>query len=220
MNRAEVTKWFIDKLNQLQPGNRNVETYTTYLNALTDLEFSELMVKLKNGDTILPYYAANLYDRDVGITEALKVGDSLGINFFQQLLITDDISGTTYLTPERYFIVHLPIRRQAQHVDKGKSVALNNKYTDTLTGQATGPSRTSRLSLPEIIYLESANLTSAITEFINIRGGNVLGFREAKRQTLNTGQYSLHDIGELGSRPTSSATLHALLLGMAYENNA
>ena len=220
MNRVEVTKWFVDKINLLQPGNSNVAMYKEYLSSLSDVEFSELMAKLKSGDIILPYYSANLHDKDVGITEALKVGDSLGINFFQQLQITDDISGTTYITPERYFIVYLPIRRQSQHVDKGKSVAKNNKYTDTLTGQATGPSRTSRLSLPEIINLESAGLHSAILEFINIRGGNILGFREAKRSTLDTGQYTLKDIGELGSRPTSTATLHAFLLGMMLDNNA
>jgi len=219
MNRQAVTKWFIDKIDSLQPGNANVAMYTDYFAKLSDPEFKDLMAKLAKEEITLPYYASNLHDKDVGVTEALKVADSLGLNFFQRLWLTDDISGIKYLTPEKYFIVTLPIRRQAQHVDKGKSVAVTNTYNDTLTGQAAGPSKTSRLSLPEIINLEALGMHNAILELINVRGGNVPGFRLAKRRTLDTGIYTLKEVEDLNTRPTSTSTLHSFLTAMMLQSN-
>ena len=219
MTRVEVTEWFMDKIRKLQPGNSNIEMYNTYFSSLSDSEFTELMEKLKNGEITLPYYAANLHDKDIGVEDSLKVGDELGIEFFQRLWITDEVSGIKYLTPEKYLILYLPIRRQAQHVSKGKSVAETNTFTDSMTGQAAGPSRTSRLSLPEIMNLEAAGLKNAILELINVRGGNIEAFRLSKRRTLDSGSYTLKEMEELDTRPTATATLHSFLLGMHLSNN-
>ena len=219
MKRTEAIAWFLDKINKFQPGNKNVELYTKYFAGLSDTQLKELGEKLVSGKVILPYYCANLVDKPVTIKDALAVGDELGIRFFQRAWMVDAVSGTRYLSPEKALVIHMPLRRQSQHVSKGIYVAENTLHTDALTGQATGPSKTTQLSLPELSNLTAMGLHSAIQEFTDIRGGNELGFREAKRSVFNTGEYSIKDIKELGTRPTSIDTARAFLLGMHIDSN-
>lgn len=217
--RQEVTDWFLSMLHELQPNNKNIQLYKEHLSSLSDEAFTELMTKLANEEMVLPFYSANLVDKDVEIANGLKVGKKLNIEFFQRLWMTDHVSGVKYLTPHKYFVVHLPIRRQAQHVSKGKSVVESSAYIDSFTGQPAGASRTSRLSLPEIMNLDSLKLHHSIDEMINVRGGNELGFRVSRRGLVTTGEYTLKEVHDLGTRATSNETLKSFLFGMHYENN-
>ena len=212
-NRKEVTEWFIKNIAELQPKNQNIKMYQDYFDALSDAAFAELMVKLKEGKITMPFYSPNLSSKDVDIKKALKVADELGLDFFQQLWLTDNATGVKYLTPEKYFIVHMAIRRQIQHVAKGLSVTEHSNYVDTLTGQPVSDSKSSKLSLPEIINLDTLGLHKSIEEMISVRGGNTLGYSAAKQDTINTGTYTLQAIEDIGSRPTSIDTLRAFLLG-------
>ena len=217
-NRLEVTKKFIGYINELQPGNKNVKMYEHFFAGLTDEAFSELMVKLRNEEMVLPYYAPNLASEDVDIDHVFKVADKIGVEVFHQLWLTDNVTGVKYLTPEKYMILHLPIRRQIQHVSKGKSVTENSKYTDSLTGQPAGASRSSRLSLPEIMNLDSLGLHHAIEEMISVRGGNEQKFRQAKHDSVTTGQFSLAEVNKIKSNVTSTETLKSYLLGMHLDS--
>ena len=217
--RIENTKWFLGILADLQADNANIAMYKKHFDSLSDEAYTELMGKLADGSVVLPYYCANLASKDVEVKVALEVGDKLGLDFFQQLWLTDPVSGVTYLTPEKYFIIHLPVRRQAQHVSKGKSITENSNYIDSLTGQPSGASKSSRLSLPEIMNLDSMNLHSAIEEMISVRGGNEKKFREAKRSTLDTGKYTLENVNQLNTKVTSTESLRSLLLGMHLSSN-
>jgi len=219
MSRAAATKFFIDKIDSIQPGNDNVEMYKTYFKGLSDKAFSTLMDKLESGEETLPFYIPPLKGKPLSIQTLLNVGDSLGIDFFQQLWLTDSITGVKYLTTQKYLILDIPVRRQSQHLMKGKSVSLNSKYTDNLTGQATGVSRSSRISLPEIMSLESAGHVKSIEEMIKVRGGDPVALRKAKRLLIDRGYYNLDEIAELGTRPISTETTRAFLLAMHLDNN-
>lgn len=218
-NREEVIDYFLGILNDLQKGNKNITMYREHLNGLSDTAFEELMTKLADGTVVLPYYCANLLDKDVDVKNALEVGDKLGLDFFQQLWLVDPVTKVEYLTPEKYFTLHLPVRRQSQHVTKGKSVAVDSSFIDSLTGQPAGTSKTSRLSLPEILNMDSLALRQGIIELIGVRGGYTKGFEYSRRQLMNTGRYSLKDIKELGGRATSTETLRSLLHGMHIVTN-
>ena len=217
--RKEVTDWFISMLEKLQKGNKNIKIYEKHFEALSDEAFSELMDKLASGEVTLPFYSANLVDNDVEIANSLKVAKELNIDFFQRIWMIDNVTGVRYLTPEKYLILDLPIRRQSQHVTKGKSVADSQQFVDSYTGQPAGVSRTSRLSLPEILTLQSVGLNDTLEELITVRGGAQQSYRYAKRTTIDTGKYSLKDTHELNDRPTSITTLNSFLEGMHYSSN-
>ena len=218
-NRKKATEWFIEMVRKLNPDSDNVKMYEDLFGSMSDREFDALMTRIEKGETILPYFTSNLSKTVMRIDDILKVGDELGIDFFQRIWIVDPKTKVKYLTPKKYLIVDLAVRRQQQHLVKGKSLAENSKYTDPLTGQATGPSRTSRLSLPEIMILESSGHHTSIEEMIKVRGGDNVAHRESRRLTVEQGGYDLDTIEELDSRPTSTETLKAFLFGMHIDNN-
>lgn len=217
-NRKEVTKFFLDAIEELQPGNKNVEMYRKHLNGLSDQVFEELMENMASGKVVLPYYSANLVDKDIEIERSLKVGKRLGIEFFQRIWMIDPVTNVRYLTNDKYFIIHLPVRRQSQHVMKGKSVAESDDFIDSLTGQASGASQTSRMSLPEINNLASLGCEKAIEELITVRGGNTEGFLFSKRSLLDNGEYTLKAVSDLGHEVTSTTSLRNLLYGMLLDS--
>lgn len=218
-NRKAATKWFLDHLKSFNADSPNVKLYEDYFKGLTDKDFNALMDKLASGEEVLPYYVSNLGKEKLQMDKILKLGDALGVDFFQRIWMIDPVSKVKYLSPHKYFIVDLPIRRQSQHLIKGKKVADHGKFTDSMTGQPSGVSRTSRISLPELMILESSGHHKAIEEMIKVRGGDVEAFRKAKRLSIDQGGYSLKTIEELGTRPTSTETLRSLLLAMHLDNN-
>jgi hypothetical protein len=215
-NKAEVVKWFIDHLREIQPDSKNIEMYEQHFSEMSEEDFRILM---QESTITLPWYAANLVDESVDIERAMKVGESLGINFFQQLWMTDTVTGVKYLTPEQYLILTLIVRRQSQHLTKGLSVTENANSTDTLTGAATGKSTASQLSLPEIVNLDAMGLHHNLDELTNVMGGNIDGNKFAKRQLIETGDYSLKEVKALDSRPTVVDTLSDFLTAMHFKNN-
>lgn len=218
-NRAKATEWFISHLKVLDPDSPNIEMYETFFKSLKDKEFDALMKRLESGETVLPYYQSNLSKSPLTVKKILKLGDKLGIDFFQRLYMTDPVTGARYLTPHKYMIVDLPVRRQQEHVMKKKSVATHSKFTDTWTGQAMGVSATSKISLPELMILESSGHVKAIEELIKVRGGDPIAFRESRQRLINQGRYNLKEIEDLNSRPTSTETLGTLLKSMHIDNN-
>ena len=215
-NKKEVVEWFINKLREIQPESKNIEMYTAHFNEMSEESFRVLM---EESAITLPWYSANLVDTDVDIKRAMGVGESIGIEFFQQLWLTDAVTDVQYLTPEKYLILTLIVRRQSQHLTKGLSVTENANFTDTLTGAATGKSNASQISLPEIVNLNAIGLHHNLDELTNVMGGNVDGNKFAKRQLIETGEYSLAEIKAIDSRPTVVDTLSDFLTGMHFKNN-
>jgi hypothetical protein len=183
---------------------------------MSERDFKVLMTE---SDITLPWYSANIVDKDVDLEQALAVGEKLGINFFQQIWLVDPATGVEYLTPEKYLILTLPVRRQSQHLTKGLSVSENANYTDTLTGAATGASKSTQISLPEIVNLNSLGMHHMLDELTNIMGGNEAGIRFAKRQLIENGEYTLSDAHELDTRPTVVDTLSDFFKGMHFQTN-
>lgn len=219
MSRKKATNWFLNKINAILDNNKNVEMYKLYFASLSDKEFATLMGKLESGEVILPFYLSVLSKKKLTLKNLFIVADSLGLELFQKLWLVDEETGLKYLTYDTYLLARLPIRRQSQHLEKGKSVNKNSKFVDNLTGQGTGVSRVSRLSLPEIINLEAAGHVKGIEELMKVRGGDTEALRLAKRELVDNGEYSLKTIEELNSRPISTDTVRSILLAMHLDNN-
>lgn len=212
---AEAIKW-IDKL---LPGSDNGKLLKERLDRLNDQEFHEYMEKLASGEEILSLVAPNLADIKLTIENNLKVAEELGHNFFERLWLTDPKTGTEYLTPVRYLIVDLPLRRQQQLLVKKISIPEDNQHVDELTGQPSGPSQGSKLSFPEIQVLYAQGLDRSIEEMIKFRGGDIKAFQAMNRQIHDTGGASLDAIKKTPTRVKSTETLGTLLRSMHLDNN-
>lgn len=218
--RKEATLYWLELLRECRPGNRNIAVYDKYLNGLSDKEFDNLLLeKCEKGGMVLPYTCPNIEEPDVEIETCFKIAKRLRINFFQRIIETSPVTGVKKMSPGAYPILRSYVRRQSQHVIKGKSVAENTRFTDNLSGQAIGISKTAKISQPELGVLKDQGLNHAIYEFTGVRGGNTKGLREAKRSLINNGSYNLEDIKKLGTRSESLATANMIFRGMMYKSN-
>lgn len=212
---AECLKW-IDKI---VPGGQCVKDMETILTGMTDEQFDHYMELLESGDEIISIAIPNLGVDRLELERLLDLGKELGHEFFEQLWITDAKTGVTTLTPEKYLVLDLILRRQQQMLSKKVSIPDNNRRIDELTGQPTGDSQGASLSGPELQLLRSQGLDRPILEMIKARGGDEKARRIIYRQLHETGEASLDNIMNIGTRPKSTETLSKILSGMHLKNN-
>jgi hypothetical protein len=212
---AECLKW----LQKIVPDGQIVKDMEVVLNGLTDEQFDQYMQKLESGEEIISIAIPNLGKDKLELERLLDVGAELGHSFFERLWLTDPKTGVTSLTPEKYLVVDLSLRRQQQLLTKKISIPDNNRHIDELTGQPTGDSKGAALSGPELQLLRSQGLDRPVLEMIKPRGGDEKARRVIYRQIHETGTASLDSIMHAGTRVKSTETLSTLLTAMHLKNN-
>lgn len=217
--RKEATAALLSLIEELLPGSQNTALYKERLTAMNDDEFGQLMEDLESGKEILPLIVPNGSKPRLSIERNFALAEKLGHNFFEHLWLTDPATGTTYKTPHRYLIVDLPLRRQAQTLQKKISIPENNQTVDQLTDQPTGPSKGARISFPELQILYAQGLGDSLTELIKYRGGDTKGYNLMNRSIIKEGGVSLKTLSNYNTTVKSTRTLHNYLLGMHLSNN-
>ena len=218
-NRKAATRELLKYIDKILPGGENVKVYEEQLGKLTDAEFDAYMEKLESGEETLFLVAPNLAKNRLSVERNLEIAKELNHNFFERLWLTDPHTGTTYLAPIPYLVVDLPLRRQAQLLNKKISIPDNNDHIDEMTGQPTGPSKGSKLSFPELQTLYAQGLDRTIEELIKFRGGDTEAFRQMNAEMINKGSVSLDALADKGTRVKSTETLSVLLKSMHLDNN-
>lgn len=218
-DRKAATKRLVELIDKLIPGSPNTERYRTRLSELSDKEFDAFMVKLQSGELVPDFIVPNLGKWRLSIERNFDIATELNHNFFQRLEITDQVTGTLYVTPIEYLILKLFLRRQQQLLIKKSSIPDDNAHVDVLTAQPTGISASSRLSFPELNILNAKELENTIIELIKYRGGDTKGFNAMNRMIAQTGHASLDQLDKLGTSVKARETLSAFLKGMHLDNN-
>lgn len=217
-NREAATKEIIKWVEEILPGGGNKEIYEKALSKLTNAQFDDYMKKLESGEETLSMVVPNLSKKKLDVERNLKVAKKLGHNFFERLWLTDPHTETVYLTPIRYLVVDLPLRRQAQLLNKKITIPDSSDTADVLTGQATGPSKGASISFPELQTLHAQGLDKTIEELIKFRGGDEEAYRAMNKSLVDTGSVSLDSI-QTNSRVKSTETLSTFLKAAHIQNN-
>lgn len=219
--REKATKAIIKWVEEIYPGGGNKKIYEDYLGKMTDKEFDTFMGKLKTGEETLFLIAPNFNKvTAISVERNLEIAEKIGHDFFERLWLTDPATDTTYLTPIPYMVVDLPLRRQAQTLNKKISIPENNDHVDDIyTGQPTssGPSRGAKLSYPELQTLYAQGADKMIEEVIRFRGGDEDGFRQMNQSMIETGSVKIDSIQTKG-RVKSTETLSTLLKAAHIDN--
>lgn len=219
-NRKAFVKTFLEGLGAILPGSDNTEFYKRYLEGLSDEAFETMVTMIENDQIVLPIWVPNLKDSKLDLDRNLKVALEWGHDFFQQLWLTDPKNPElTYLTPKKYPVIQLPMRRQAQTLEKKMSVPMHNDAIDDLTGQVVGESKGSGLTYPELQVLYSEGLEKTILEFIKLRGGDTDSYHQLDRKIVETGGATIDEISVPGSRAKATDTLSTLLKAAHLGNN-
>lgn len=218
-NRKGATEYILRNLLDMTGSEDLVDVTRAQLDALSDKEFADLMVAYEKGEDCVNIVVPNLADIDWTVERLFKLADKLGHDYFQHLWVgSPDGKSDEYLTPEKYMVLELPSRRQAQLLVKKRSIPENNKRIDNFTGQVTGDSKAAKISFPETQILRGMGLDQTLTELLKYRGGDIKGAEAMDRVMARDGKVSMASIAHLASGVESTKTLKAYLTSMHLRN--
>ncbi|QAX96143.1 hypothetical protein [Vibrio phage vB_VmeM-Yong XC32] len=217
-NRKKVETEWLKFLDEVKAPVRNKELYKELFARLTDEEFDAMMQLIRDEKDVLAIRSFNMEGEGMDYEHVMKVGEKLGISWFQRIEMTDSVTRETSLSPVRYLILELQVRRQIQHLVKKRSTASSNKVVDQLSGQVTGDSKSASMSLPELTALNAKGNAQGIIELIKVRGGDKEAYRSMMEQIRDTGGFSLGPIIDANSRPKIISTTNKLLRGMGLSS--
>jgi hypothetical protein len=217
--REEATKLAIKLLSMFDGYNDSVKETEMMLNDLSDKDFDAFMTALAEGKDYLPYILPTMGKIKMSTARNLEIAEKIGHQFFHRLWLTDPASGEVYLTPKRYLVMDLPLRRQQQHLQKKIRIPESNKSVDDMTGQVTGDSKGASISFPELQILYSQGLEQTIRELFKFRGGDEEAYKALNRDAMQSGVPSMDAVDTGNTRPQSTETLGILLKSMHLNNN-
>lgn len=211
MARKDAEAFYLDFVKRMAPKSNNYELYKETFARMTNADFERMVVNIRNG-FILPIFYRNMSANKADVDAIMAIGEELGIEWFQHLLLTDHLTGEVNKTPYKYLILKLTGRRQIQHLRDKISIPTNDRKIDHLTGQATGESKGASITAPELQVLDDKGLERSVFELAKARGGDKDAYDSLQQQIADTGGFSLSPIESLGSRPQATITLRKLLL--------
>lgn len=219
-NRKAATAYLLKMIERLVPGGENQAILEKQLSALSDKEFDQLMDDFETGKDRIAVYVPNLSKTaKISVDNNLALAAELGYDFFQQLEVWSNVPGEgSYLTPNKFMVVELPVRRQAQLLYKKLSVPEHSKAIDQYTGQPAGPSRSARISFPELQILRGSGLDMPILELMKIRGGDIKAFDAMNKIISQHGTVSMASLEQYSSGVESTKTLKTFLRAMHLES--
>lgn len=215
--RKRAQDKIIRTMNILDPSGDNGKRYAEMFDNMSDAQFKTFMSNIRDGKEQLFVYAPNMKNT-ITMRSIRNAADDIGLQLFERVYIKDEVTGKTYLTPHRYPILKLPIRRVSQYLMKKLSVPEGDSKTDLLTGQVIRPDKGSSVSLIEMQTLHGKGLDKTIIELIKPRGGDIHAYAELKSQLEETGSANLSDMN-IDSSPRSVTVADIYLKGMHLDNN-
>jgi hypothetical protein len=218
-NRTAAERELLHFIDRFAPGSPNRGIYEQRLAAMSDAEFDAFMTNLESGTETLALFIANLTEHKLSLQRNLKIAEELDYNLFQHLYLTDPHTGQVTKTVAKHLVVLLPLRRQAQMLWKKMSIPESNSVVDERSGQATGSSKGSRLSYPELQVNAAKGLDQMVLELIKFRGGDEKAYLAMNRQLLETGEASLEAAAQMPSKVKATQSLSVMLTGMHLKNN-
>lgn len=219
-NRQAAEEFILSYIEKISPGGENAQLYKTAFSKMSNAEFDNYMKGIETGENQLSIQAPNKGTAKLNLERNIKLAKDLGHDFFQRLWFHGDKeTGTpTYLTPVKYMILQLPIRRQAQLLVKKIAIPDNNKQIDQLTGQVTGNSKSSKISYPELQVLQGMGLKASIVELMKYRGGDIGGFSAMNKVIARDGYVHQETIAPYATGVESTKLLKAYLTCAHLQN--
>lgn len=213
--RKSTTDFLLEVVKNAEETKLNYDRYKEKFEAMTDEQFDRYMQSLRDDTEMFYMQVPNLIAK-VNTEDLYATAEKLKLEVFERLWVTDAVTGEVYLTPNRYLVANVPIRRQIQVQEKKISTS-NGNVTDAFTGQPAGDARASGFTFPETHALNELDLHSVLHEFVNVRGGNIYACADLKRQLEESGSASSAVLAD--SRTRVAMMTKTIFECMHYEIN-
>ena len=210
-NRKKVEEYILTWIKKITQDEDNVNLYKNLFKSMNNEEFDKFMESLKEGrilQIIVP--PDSKVDKKINVKHNMKLAKELGVEFYQHLTYGPGGSYPTKIrTPIKFLVLDSPFRRLRQTVEKGVSVSKNIKHIDMLTGQVTGDSQASKITLPELQLLNGMGVKDILVEFLKFRGGDLGANRAMNNYLMHYGQASMNVLKAYAEGVVSTKTLKA-----------
>lgn len=217
--RQKATDYLLAHLDKIDPSGHNSKITGQQLAALSDEQFAQLMQDFEEGKDRPAIYAPAFGPVKLDVQRNLNLFKELGHDPFQQLWIgSTDPQTPRYLSPIKYLVMELPVRRQSQLLIKGISVTEHTRSVDQRTGQVAGDSSAAKVSYPELNILRGMGMEQTTKELIKFRGGDLKGFDAMNAMAYRQGEVSLHAIANSASGVESTSAMKVSLTSMHLSN--
>lgn len=225
-NRKAAENVILEYMEKLLPSGPMHQIYTDLFATMDDPAFESFMKSLQDGSARLAVITPNLSKQIPNINNAkltmennFAIAKELNHDFFQRIWMDPGNGVPRYLTNKKYMVVELPLRRQAQLLEKKIGIPKDNKSIDELTGQPSGASKGSKISYPETQIMAALDLPASQEEMLKYRGGDIKGFDAMNTMIDRNGSVSMKSIEHLGTQVESTKTLSIFLNCMHLSNS-
>lgn len=221
-NRKAAEAFILRILTRILPKGKSVQIYKEKFKNMSDKEFDKYMQDLRDEKTAIVLIVPNFTGKHISLDNNLNIAkEEFNYDFFQRLYIGKQGNNPGYMTPIKYLVVDLPIRRQSQSLIKKISVSDTNRKVDKLTGQlsSTPETKSSRITYPETQLLVALGLDASLVELLKYRGGDIRGFTAMNGMISKYGHANLATLKPYASGVESTNTLSSYLKAMHLKNN-
>ncbi len=215
--RQEIEDYVINLIKTSEPSGVNEKRYRDMFKGMSDAAFDTWINNIEAGIQHLEIYAPNMVV-NLNEDDQLAAAKLIGVNPRERIYDIDPATKRRYLTPHKYFILSIYVRRLKQTVEDKRSVPASDQVINQLTGQVLKPDKGSSVSTVEATVLLSKDLVSTLEEFTNVRGGNIPAYAKLKADILTTGRADLSPT-IYDTRPRSVSVLQAYFDGMQLDIN-
>lgn len=216
----DTKKLLLDALSELLgKDDSNVGYYRQLFATMDDKAFNEFMLKLKNEEIRLNIKLPNFTKNNISIERCIELSEKHGLNLFQRVWMPGINGSPSFLTPEKYLVLSLPVRRTAQLLTKKISIAEHSRSVDFYTKQPAGDSAASKISYPEVEFLAAYKLEKTLEELIKYRGGDAKGLAAFKAMLSRYGAATTEALAPYAGGVESTKTFKTYLTSMHIANN-
>lgn len=212
VNRIKAQDHILKYIEKMTPGTENSALYSKLFSEMSDEQFDNFIKDIESGKRNLAVIVPNFSKVKLSVERNLEIAKELEYEFFQRIWIEGKENTPTYLTPNKYLIVDLPVRRASQLLTKKISVPKHNRVIDSLTGQPTGESKGAKISYPELQVCSAMGLENSMVELMKYRGGDARGHAALNGMLSKYGRANQATLASFASGVESTTTVKTFLL--------
>lgn len=200
------------------PSGYNTKVYEDIFLSLSDAEFDRWMKTMRDNRHAKLTLLVPPFKVVISIEASLATAKFLGVKIFERLRLWDPVGKRYCLTPEKYMILKLPVRRLKQYLQSGLSVPDSDRRLNPLTNQVVKPDKGSAISFPQAQMIAEKGLTTTLHELMSVRGGDLEAYSKMKSE-IEEGGDSDTSVME-GTRGVKSVqTIRSYFSAMHLETN-
>lgn len=201
-----------DYLKGVDPSGFNLKFYEKNVFSKSEKEFKVWMEKLRDGKAHINIYAPDGSGVNLSFKRNLAFAKKKGIEIYENLHFERSGNIPPHITPIKYVVVPLYVRRQAQTWDKKNSTPPHMKSLNPITEQPTGVSQAAKMTQPESQLLASSGLENCLKEVLGARGGDSGANAALTGMLVKTGRATLNSLKGFSTGVGATKYIKALFI--------